>query len=53
MTGDKPDLQAYMERAMDVFTLFCALQEAGFERGEALVMTNSMVITGVAWKREL
>lgn len=42
---DKPELTAMMARAREVFELYVAMQEAGFEKGEALALMNSMIIT--------
>lgn len=40
------DLTTVMARASEVFIMFVALQEQGFERPEALMLVNSMILAG-------
>lgn len=40
------DLTTIMARAGDVYTMFIALMEQGFERPEALMLVNSMILAG-------
>jgi hypothetical protein len=40
------DLSSIMARAGDAFIMFIALQEAGFEKPEALSVLNTMLLTG-------
>jgi hypothetical protein len=51
--ADKPDLRLVKERADDAWTLFLALQEAGFSEGQALHLMQPMLIIGTVWKRDL
>jgi hypothetical protein len=50
---DKPDPLTVLERAQDVWALFCALQQAGFEKGEAIHLMQPCLIIGIPWKQEL
>jgi hypothetical protein len=43
---NQPDLNTIMGRAQDVWTLFVALQEAGFERQEALLVMPPLIVAG-------
>jgi hypothetical protein len=49
---DQPDLQVMMGRAMEVYTLFIALQEAGFNEMQALALMQPLIITGALKKSE-
>lgn len=43
--AEPDDLTSIMARAGEVFTMFCALQEAGFERAEAMALMPYMLMT--------
>jgi hypothetical protein len=49
--AESDDLTMIMSRASDVFVMFCALQEQGFDREEALHLVNTMIMAGALRRR--